>query len=73
MSHDTGKVEVLAVDEERIYLRYHRATDPADRGRLMIYKRDDEAYWLDQLVPVEGTNTPTFTPSPLLEVLAGPD
>ena len=43
MSHETGKIEILAVDEGHIYLRYHRAKDEADRGRFMIYKRNDEA------------------------------
>ena len=53
MSHESGKVEILAVDEERMYMRYHRAKDPADEGRFMIFKRDDDAFWLDQLTPVE--------------------
>ena len=53
MSHATGKVEVQAVDEEHIYLRYHEAKDPADLGRFLIARRDDEAYWLDQLAIVD--------------------
>lgn len=73
MSHETGKIEVLAVDEKSIYLRYHRAKDSNDRGRFMIYQRNDDAYWLDQLEPVEGTNTPRFEPSSLLEVNEGPE
>ena len=52
MSHETGKVEILAVDSERIYLRYHQARDPADLGRFLVRRRNDEAYWLDQLEPV---------------------
>ncbi len=51
MSHETGKIEILAVDEDNIYMRYHRAKYEKDRGRFMIYKRNDEAYWLDQLTP----------------------
>ena len=38
MSHETGKIEILAVDDKHIYLRYHRAKDPAKRGQFMIYK-----------------------------------
>jgi hypothetical protein len=30
---------------------YHRAEDAALRGRFMIYKRDDQACWLDELEP----------------------
>lgn len=73
MSHETGKIEILAVDERRIYLRYHRAKDPNDRGRFMIFHRNDEAFWLDQLEPVVGTDTPKFPPSSRLEVYEGPE
>lgn len=54
MSHESGKIEILAMDEEHFYLRYHRAKNPADTGRFMIFRRDDEAHWLDQLEPVGG-------------------
>ena len=73
MSHETGKIEILAVDKSCIYLRYHRAKNPANRGRFMVYKRDDEAYWLDQLEPVEGSHTPRFSPSDLEGVSDGPE
>ena len=52
MSHETGKIQILAVDEDRVYMKYHEAKDPARLGRFMIFERDDEAYWLDQLKPV---------------------
>ena len=51
MSHATGKVEIFGVNEDLIFLRYHRAKNPADSGRLLLMERDDEAYWLDQLRP----------------------
>ena len=49
MSHSTGKIEVLGIDEDHIYLRYHRAKNPADQGRVMICERNEEAFWFDQL------------------------
>lgn len=52
MSHESGKIEILGVTEEHIYLRYHRARNPLDDERFMIYKRDDNAFWLDDLTPV---------------------
>ncbi len=52
MSHASGKVEVVAVNREYIYLRYHRAKAIEDEERLVICHRDDSAYWLDDLVPV---------------------
>ena len=53
MSHESGKVEILGVDDERIYLRYHQAKDLDDLGRFFVRRRDDEAYWLDQLQPAQ--------------------
>ena len=53
MSHETGKVEIVGVDDERIYLRYHQAKNPDDLSRFFVRRRDDDAYWLDQLEPVE--------------------
>jgi len=49
MSHETGKIEIVSVDENHIYLRYHEAKNEADIGRFMVCRRDDEAYWFDQL------------------------
>ena len=47
MSHMTGKIEVVGIDEEKIYMKYHRAADDADSGSFMILKRNSDAYWLD--------------------------
>lgn len=51
LSHETGKVEVVGLDDEHIYARYHRAKDPADENRMLVLRRDDDAYWLDGLEP----------------------
>ena len=53
MSHATGKIEIMGVDDGYIYLRYHRARDEANESRVLIARRDDEAYWLDDLELVE--------------------
>lgn len=53
MSHETGKIEIVGVDDDYIYMKYHRAHDPARNGEMMVFYRDDEAYWLDQLRPVQ--------------------
>jgi len=52
MSHETGKIEIVGIDDDLIYLRYHQAKDENDLGRFFVRKRDDDAYWLDQLKPV---------------------
>lgn len=49
MSHATGKVEIIAVDDNYIYIKYHRSKDPVDDYRIRIFHRDDNAYWLDNL------------------------
>ena len=49
MSHETGKVEILGIDAEHVYLRYHQAKFPGDLGRFFVGRRNDDAYWLDQL------------------------
>lgn len=54
MSHASGKVEIVGVDAQHIYLRYHRAKDPRNEGRFLVCYRDDGAQWLDELVEVEG-------------------
>ena len=48
-------MEILGVDDDHIYLRYHQAKDPDDLSRFFVCKRDDQAYWLDQLDPVEAS------------------
>ena len=73
MSHERGKIEIVGIDEQRIYLRFHRAKDPADEGRFMVYQRDDQASWLDHLVPVPGLGAPRFAPEAPVEVRAGPE
>jgi L-lysine 2,3-aminomutase len=47
MSHKTGKIEILAVTPEHTVMKYHRNADPANRSKVMIYKTNPEAFWLD--------------------------
>lgn len=50
LSHESGKVEIVGLDADSIFARYHRAKDPADAGRFLVLARDDTARWLDELV-----------------------
>ena len=54
MSHELGKVVVLKVDPEHIHLRFQRAKHKVHRGLLLTCKRDDDAFWLDQLELADG-------------------
>ncbi len=54
MSHESGKIEILGVDDNHIYLKYHRAKLIRDEQRFFACRRDDNAYWLDELQAVDG-------------------
>jgi lysine 2,3-aminomutase len=47
MSHATGKIEIVGRTEHETYFRYHRAADPTDKARFMVYPSNPEAYWFD--------------------------
>lgn len=49
MSHSSGKIEVLAVDQGKIYLKYHQTRQPADLGRFMVCDLPPDAAWFDDL------------------------
>ena len=53
MSHASGKIEIVGVTREHIHVKYHRARDPQDEGRLVALTRDDSAAWLDDLLPAK--------------------
>ncbi len=50
MSHETGKIEILGKTDDLIFFRYHRAADPDNSGRFMVYRRNPEAHWFDDYV-----------------------
>lgn len=47
MSHVTGKVELVGLDEQKVYMRYHRAQKIEDYGKMLVFDRDPKACWLD--------------------------
>jgi len=47
MSHATGKIEVIGLDERYVYMRYHQAADTGNYCRLMKFVRNPQAYWFD--------------------------
>lgn len=54
MSHRTGKVEVVGKMDNKIIFRYHRAPNPLDCGRIMIFDSDPAAGWLDDYMTSQG-------------------
>jgi KamA family protein len=49
MSHHTGKVEVLAIIGDEVYMKYHQARDPKNLGTSFKRKLRPGAGWLDDL------------------------
>ncbi len=47
MSHETGKIEIIALTSELVVFKYHRAADDAQSGRVLVYRRNPDATWLD--------------------------
>lgn len=54
MSHASGKIEVLGVEGELIYLKYHQARRAEEQGRLVICRLPEGASWYDDLLPPQG-------------------
>jgi len=73
MSHESGKIEIVGVDDQHIYMRYHRARDPIHEGRFMVFRRDDSAYWLDQLNPILIAETPVILSEMPMTTESGPE
>ncbi len=50
ISHTSGKVEVAALTDEYIIFKYHNAAHQENDSRVMIFRRNPEALWLDDYV-----------------------
>ncbi|GIP33305.1 KamA family radical SAM protein [Paenibacillus sp. J2TS4] len=48
MSHTSGKIEILAIDKGKAYLKYHQSRD-GHYGRFMVLDCPDDAAWFDDL------------------------
>ena len=47
MSHETGKIEILGMDEKHIYFKYHQSRNPENVGLFFKRKISSTAGWLD--------------------------
>ncbi len=47
MSHRTGKIRIVGLDDECIYFKYHQAARREDIGKFMVFARNPEAVWFD--------------------------
>ncbi len=51
MSHKTGKIEIVGIMGNDIYLKYFQAKSPKNVGRFFKRRLTDNAAWLDDLGP----------------------
>ncbi|MFO8051422.1 MAG: KamA family radical SAM protein [Thermoplasmatota archaeon] len=58
MSHTTGKVEIVALTDENIIFKYHNAAHEENDSRVLVYKRNPEALWLDDYTELVGSFGP---------------
>ncbi|MCD8508489.1 MAG: KamA family radical SAM protein [Bacillus sp. (in: Bacteria)] len=67
MSHTSGKIEILAIDNGKAYLKYHQSRDN-EYGKFMVLDCPKEAAWFDDLPGNEQHWTP---PSKKLDTFVG--
>lgn len=48
MSHTSGKIEILAIEDGKAYLKYHQSRD-GEYGKLMVLNYPATASWFDDL------------------------
>lgn len=48
MSHTSGKIEILAIESGKAYLKYHQSRD-GEYGKFMVLDCPSEAAWFDDL------------------------
>ncbi|MDX9857533.1 MAG: KamA family radical SAM protein [candidate division Zixibacteria bacterium] len=58
MSHALGKIEIVGLNHDYFFLKFHRARYQEDEGRFMMFYRNDCAFWLDDLIPADGQPHP---------------
>lgn len=47
MSHATGKIEIIGRKDDHVLFKYHQAVDQKDASRVLIFRSNPDAYWLD--------------------------
>ncbi len=52
MSHKTGKIEIVGMDEKYIYFKYHQAKDVKNCGKFFRRKLNKTGGWLDDFEKV---------------------
>ena len=61
MSHHTGKVEVVGLSEEHIFMRYHRTPENSNKNGIMVFSRNPQAFWLDDYAEADKLITNSYS------------
>ncbi len=60
MSHATGKLEILGMDDESVYFKYHRAAETLDAGSVLKFSHNPAAFWFDDYEEMSPDHEPIF-------------
>ncbi|MBU2559654.1 KamA family radical SAM protein [archaeon] len=60
MAHRTGKIEIIGIDGDDIYFKYHQAKKPKNLGKIFKKKISENAAWLDDLEKQESIQFITY-------------
>jgi L-lysine 2,3-aminomutase len=47
MSHVTGKIEMVGKTDTHVFFRFHRAANPKEKARFLVFESNPAAYWFD--------------------------
>ncbi len=47
MSHSSGKIEVLGMNDDNVFFKFHRAAHLTHDSNVIVCARNPEAYWFD--------------------------
>ena len=57
MSHRLGKIEILAVDGGKVYMKFHQSKYPENADKFFACEAREDAYWLDDFELPDGIRT----------------
>ncbi|MFH0966393.1 MAG: KamA family radical SAM protein [Methanobacteriota archaeon] len=47
MSHKSGKIEMVGRTQKHIFMRYHQVASPEDTNKMLVYRPNPHARWLE--------------------------
>jgi len=58
MSHATGKLEIAGLTDSDIIFKYHNAAHEENDSRVLVFRRNPDALWLDDYTELVGSFNP---------------